>query len=170
MVLPFILSITKGKTANITDLPYPVGKETKESFPWQKDFMASYCWSLNTNPTSFETSFIASSTSIKTTPLFVSLISKATILHRSTRTAKRHVDPTSVACQWRNQVASTSWLRHSHLSTSLSCPLTPIRSHAVEPPYSGGSQNKNAMERSPDPFFPDPMTKEKKGSGYARLI
>ena len=58
---------------------------------------------------------------------------------------------------------------NSHLSTSLSCPLTPIRSRIVEPPYSGGSQNKNAMECSPDPFFPDPMTKEKKGSGYARL-
>ena len=29
----FMLSITKGKTVNINDLPYPVGKKTKESFP-----------------------------------------------------------------------------------------------------------------------------------------
>ena len=50
-----------------------------------------------------------------------------------------------------------------HLSMSLSCPLTPMRSRIVEPPLSGGSQNKNAMERSfTRPFFPDPMTKEKR--------
>ena len=53
-LISIILSfITKVKTANIKDLPYSVGKDTKESCPLQKDFIASYCLPLNTNPISF---------------------------------------------------------------------------------------------------------------------
>ena len=53
-LISVILSfITKGETANTRNLPYSVGKDIKESCPSQKDFIASYCLPLNTNPISF---------------------------------------------------------------------------------------------------------------------
>ena len=126
--LPFILSITNGKTAKIRDLPYPVGNDTNESCPWQKDFIASYCLSLNTNPISFDTSFIALSTSINTVSTF-----RFTKLCGNSHTAPlRNQDlifDETRGCNigWR---ANDETRHHSHLSMSLFCPLTPIRSHA----------------------------------------
>ena len=46
-----------GRMANITDLPYPVGKETKVSLPDTKLCMASICFGFNSRrpmcPTAF---------------------------------------------------------------------------------------------------------------------
>ena len=132
-LISVILSfITKGETANIRDLPYSVGKDTKESYPSQKDFIASYCLPLNTNPISFVVrSFIHIHEDSSYT--FVSLSSNTTLtlLHLEIKilSLTRHVDPTS-NIRWcttdKTRLVITSLSTYQQVFSVL---LTPIRSH-----------------------------------------
>ena len=132
-LISVILSfIAKDETTNIRDLPYSVSKDTKESCPLQKDFIASYCLPLNINPISFVVrSFIHIHEDSSYTFISLSSNTTLTLLHLEIKilSLTRHVDPTS-NIRWcttdKTRLVITSLSTYQQV---LSVLLAPIRSH-----------------------------------------